>query len=160
MKIFKFIVMTIIMLNLINIIEIENRLLVPIMISTTSRTEKVLSLFGIKNNRVQKTIDFAAEQYNISPDFIIALISTESGFDEDAVSPKNYKGLMQIPNSVPSDANILIGSRIFREKMSITNNDAIKAICLYKGYKVGTARGLQQANKVISLYHKIRRIEI
>lgn len=41
-------------------------------------------------------IESYADMYQIDPYFILAIIRTESGFDEKAISPKNAKGLMQL----------------------------------------------------------------
>lgn len=37
-----------------------------------------------------------SEKYNLRPEFICAIINTESGFDEREVSPKGAMGLMQV----------------------------------------------------------------
>lgn len=142
---------------MINIIKMETSLFIPITFSSINTTEQKLNFIGIKGGKnLTNAIDFASSQYNISPEFIIALASTESDFKENALSKKGYKGLMQIPQNVPIDANILIGSYIFRKKMSLVNNDIEKAICLYKGYKIGSKEGKKQAKKVIDLYNTIR----
>jgi hypothetical protein len=84
---------------------------------------------------------------------------TESGGNKHAVSCKGYKGLMQIPHAVYyEDANLLIGARIFLEKMEQADNNLEKAILLYKGYPIDSERGIQQARKVIRLYDKLVRI--
>lgn len=141
---------------IVNIFRIETKMLIPIIISTTNSTISKLNSIGVKNNNnLANIIDFAADRYDLSPDFIIALTQTESGFNENAISNKGYKGLMQIPVKVPSDANILIGSRIFREKMALTDGDVEKAICLYKGYRIGSKDGIKQAKKVIRLFQII-----
>ena len=94
---------------IVNIFRIETKMLIPIIISTTNSTISKLNSIGVKNNNnLANIIDFAADRYDLSPDFIIALTQTESGFNENAISNKGYKGLMQIPVKVPSDANILI----------------------------------------------------
>ena len=153
----KSIVPIILCICIINIFRIETKMLIPIIISTTNSTVGKLNSIGIKNNNnLASIIDFAADRYNLSPDFIIALTQTESGFNENAISNKGYKGLMQIPVKVPPDANILIGSRIFREKMALTNDDVKKAICLYKGYKIGSGDGIREATKVIKLLQIIK----
>lgn len=37
-----------------------------------------------------------ANKYNIDPYLVAAIIDVESGFDKDAISPKDARGLMQI----------------------------------------------------------------
>ena len=157
MKAIRLILFVTLNLFIFNIIQISSTAFVPVTISKTSLTEKKLALVGIsKKINLIRSIDFASSQYDISPEFIIALTLTESSFNENAISSKGYKGLMQIPQRVPPDANILIGSRIFREKMSLVSNDIEKAICLYKGYKIGSKDGIKQAKKVINLYNTIK----
>ena len=68
---------------------------------------------------------------------------------------------MQILHKVfHPDANMLIGAYEFNEKMRIANNNIIKALCLYKGYPIDSERGIQQANKVLALRDKLRRITV
>jgi soluble lytic murein transglycosylase-like protein len=109
--------------------------------------------------KLATSVVFAAQRTNLEPDFVVALICSESNFDIKAVSSKGYYGLLQIPHRITDpDANILIGCQIFRDKLRITNNDTRNALVLYKGWKIGDRRGEQQADKVLSLYHKIKRI--
>lgn len=44
-------------------------------------------------------------KYNLSPEFICAVINTESGFDKNQISPKGAKGLMQIMEGTANWAN-------------------------------------------------------
>jgi hypothetical protein len=140
----------------INVVRIENSSFIPVSIQARNETEKKLAVIGIKDNdELVQTIDFAAKKYKVSQEFIIALTSTESNFDQNAISSKGYKGLMQIPQKVPVDANILIGVRIFIEKMRLSHGDVLKAICLYKGYGIGSREGIAQAKKVMKLKEAI-----
>lgn len=132
------------------------QMVIPISLVNVSATYKKLKIIGVHNKDIANIIDFAAKKYNHSPELIIALVKTESNFDEKALSSMGYKGLMQISQNVPSDANILIGSRILREKLEITNGDIKKALCLYKGYSIGTKKGSQEADKVINLCKTIK----
>ena len=66
---------------------------------------------------------------------------------------------MQIPFAVYyADANMLIGAHIFNEKMVQAKGDVVKALCLYKGYPLGSERGIQQARKVLALYHRLKEV--
>jgi soluble lytic murein transglycosylase-like protein len=86
---------------------------------------------------------------------------TESTGNLKAISSLGYKGLMQIPHAVYyADANMLIGAHIFNEKMVQAKGDVVKALCLYKGYPIGSERGIQQARKVLALRDKLKRIEV
>ena len=97
----------------------------------------------------------------MEPDFLVALIFTESNFDVKAVSSKGYYGLMQIPHRISDpDANILIGAQIFVDKLEMAKGDTIRAIILYKGYGDNYAKGKIQAEKVLSLYHRLRKMEV
>lgn len=145
----------------------ETKLFVPISVSIYSETEnpikKKLTYMGIQSNdRLVNAISFASEQNNISPDLIIALTWTESNFNQRALSCGNggkYKGLMQIPYAVfYSDANILIGTRILREKINFANGDMTKALLLYKGYPLDSQRGHDQVRKVFVLYRKLKTV--
>lgn len=161
-------ILVIMVLSIIIFIQYQNesKSLVPITISNVTNTEKdnpvsrKLNSIGVPSNpRLVSAICFASQQYNISEDLIISITWTESNFKERAVSCKGYNGLMQIPHKVfQEDANVLIGTKILREKMKIANGDMTKAILLYKGYPLDSARGHQQVKKVFSLYHKLKTI--
>jgi len=104
---------------------------------------------------------FAAQRTNLEPDFLVALIFTESNFDVNAVSSKGYRGLLQIPHRIyDPDANILIGAQIFNEKLTMAKGDTVRAIILYKGYGDNHAKGKIQAEKVLSLYHRLQHMEV
>jgi hypothetical protein len=65
---------------------------------------------------------------------------------------------MQVPYSVYyEDANVLIGARIFMEKLKITKGDYRKALVLYKGWSLGDPKGLAQADKVINLTLRMKK---
>ena len=144
---------------IINAFRIASKTFIPIIISTSNATIIKLNSIGVKNNNnLANVIDFAANKYDLSPEFIIALIQTESGFNENTISSKRYKGLMQIPQHVPPDANILIGSRIFREKMKLVDGNVEKALCLYKGYKIGSKDGIRETKKVLRIFQNLKEI--
>ena len=157
MKTIQLLLCLLLLSGIADIFKQQSKQMIPVEISGLSSTTAKLEAIGAKpTDNLVKAIDFAASQNDISSEFIIALASTESGFDERAVSSKGYKGLMQIPQSVYyPDANIIIGTRIFREKMTEARNDLLSAIMLYKGYPKGSAKGLQQAKKVIIIYKRL-----
>lgn len=147
--------------------RLETKLFVPVSIAMYQEVEnpirKKLHSIGIKgNDKLINAIEFASEQNNISTDLIIALTWTESNFNAKALSFGNggkYKGLMQIPHAVfYTDANILIGTRILREKLNYANGDMTKAILMYKGYPLDSPRGYQQVQKVFVLYRKLKTV--
>jgi len=139
-----------------------SQILIPVSVINVEkdlRIERALSIVGVSKNKekIANAIKTASNEHNLTPEFIIALIHTESTFDKYAVSSKNYNGYMQIPYSLyDARENIMIGSRIMREKLILTNGDLLLAICLYKGWgKNPPKQGLDQARRVINLYNKL-----
>lgn len=104
---------------------------------------------------IAKAIKMAARQTDVSEYLILALMYTESAFDKEAVSVSGYYGLMQIPSKYNDiayiDVNVLMGARIFKEKLYMTHGDIRKAIILYKGWKVTDEKGIYNADKVIRI---------
>jgi len=97
----------------------------------------------------------------LNPKLIIALMYTESSFDQHAVGPptkskKTYKGLMQTPIATFEfcDVDTLHGVRILEQKLEITDNNLRKALALYKGGNNKTA--LKQADEVLKLYKSLQ----
>lgn len=140
---------------------LQTGLLVPIQITPQkSQTMEKLRSIGLDSNieQIAKSVEIASKQSGISPEFLIALMYSESTGNIKAVSNKGYNGLMQIPQKVHyADANVLIGAHIFNEKMRQANNDLVVALCLYKGYPVGSSRGIMQARKVLALRDRLKR---
>lgn len=84
---------------------------------------------------------------------------SESSFNVQAVSSKSYQGLMQIPWKIPyPDVNVLIGAKIFNDKLKQANGDYRKALVLYKGWAINHPEGNRQADKVIRLARKLKEI--
>ena len=122
---------------------------------------KLVSLAGESSRHLASSFLLASGATGISTEFLIALTSTESNFNERAVSSKGYKGLMQIPHAVYyPNANILIGATIFTEKMKLAKGNIKKAICLYKGYSYDTEYGRRKAEMVLVLYRKLCKMEV
>jgi soluble lytic murein transglycosylase-like protein len=148
-----------ILLALSVLVQAQNKLIIPIQITKSEATLMKLQTVGINSEKMAKAIDLASQQTGLSSEFLIALMHTESTGNIKAVSSKGYRGLMQIPFAVYyADANMLIGAHIFNEKMQQADGDVVKAILLYKGYPLGSERGLQQAKKVLALYHKLKEV--
>ena len=91
-----------------------------------------------------------SEKYEIDPLMIMSIIRAESGFDEDATSNKNARGLMQIredtanwcasslkvynfdiQNLYNPDTNILLGTWYFNNLMKEYNGDVHLSIAAY-----------------------------
>lgn len=144
----------------------ESKVFVPVAVPEFKETlqdnpiTKKLNAVGVQSSeKLVSAISFASEQNRVSPDLIIALTKTESTFNPKVCSKLGYCGLMQIPHKVfYSDANILIGTRILREKIEEADGDMTKALLLYKGYPLDSQRGHQQVRKVFSLYYKLKAI--
>jgi soluble lytic murein transglycosylase len=114
-----------------------------------------LSLFILKNvmypYKHSEDIKTQAAANNLDPYLILAIIKTESGFNKDAVSNKQAKGLMQIMDSTASDINkdskvtknlskeniydvdinISLGCKYFKSLINRYNGNYYLAICAY-----------------------------
>jgi soluble lytic murein transglycosylase-like protein len=144
------------------VLKQQHSMIIPVQVNQNKNVTLIkLQSIGIYSEKVATAVNIASSQSGVSADFLIALMHTESTGDEFAVSSKKYRGLMQIPFAVYyADANMLIGAHIFNEKMVQAKNNIIKALCLYKGYPVDSERGIQQANKVMVLYNKLREVGV
>lgn len=86
-------------------------------------------------------IDSAAESAQIENALVHAVISAESGYNQNAVSPKGATGLMQlmpatarrygVTNIYDPVQNIQAGARYLRDLMGMFNNDLRLAIAAY-----------------------------
>ena len=119
----------------------------------------ILTKLGCPSSKLQSmstAIIKGADDINVDPKLIAALVRTESDFDMTAVSSKGYKGLMQTPVATKqwADVDILIGCKILQEKMGYAKGDMRHALALYKGGNNPMAK--RQAEEVIALYKQIR----
>ena len=65
--------------------------------STTERNEgRSKDLQNLSGAKIYRLVTRLAPQYKIDPNFVLAIIYIESGFNVHAVSPKNAQGLMQL----------------------------------------------------------------
>lgn len=157
----------ILLLGMMSPCILESDFVVPLVIdSKISVDQKNLTLeklrfVGINSVKIAQAVELASKQSGLSTDLLIALMYTESEGNVMAVSCKGYKGLMQIPDAVfYPDANMLIGAHIFNEKMKITKRNVKKALCLYKGYPIGSKRGEKKAHQVLVLKNKLEKVEL
>jgi soluble lytic murein transglycosylase-like protein len=123
-----------------------------------SITKKNLKYLGAPNSKVVElsgAVKMASESTNLNEQLIVALIKTESNFRNNAVSSKNYQGLMQTPTAtfIYSDVDILHGARILKDKLKITNGNLLQALTLYKGGNNPVAR--KYAIETMELYTKL-----
>lgn len=160
MKTLKSTVFLLLLLVMMFVVQQQEKMITPVLKQNESIvTLTKLRTLGINSKEIAQSVDLASVQSGISQNFLIALMFTESAGNKRAISSLNYKGLMQIPYPVYyADANMLIGAHIFNEKMKIANRDVEKALCLYKGYPIGSKRGLQQARKVLRLCQKLSEV--
>jgi len=159
MKTLKSIVSMLLLLGILFVVQAQGKMIIPIT-KNHSPTLIKLQALGINSEEIARSIDLASRQSGISQNFLIALMYTESAGNRKAISNMGYKGLMQIPWPIYyTDANMIIGAHIFNEKMALTNRSIEKAICLYKGYPIGSDRGLQQARKVLRLSEKLSEVQ-
>ena len=114
---------------------------------------------GYPGEKILNAIKMASLQTGLSQELLLSLMHSESSFKKNAISAKNYKGLLQIPQSVfYEDANTLIGARILLEKLIITKGDYKYAIVLYKGWPLNHPEGQRQAVKVLNLTRRLKGI--
>jgi len=162
MKIVHSIIFVMVVVLMVGVFHLQNTMITPIQLNKANNSTLIkLNQVGIKSKEMAISIDMVSKRTRIPQEFIIALMYTESTGNKNAVSCKGYKGLMQIPHNVfYEDANLLIGARIFQEKMKLSNGNMEEAICRYKGYPIGSERGKQQAQKVLSLYYRLKKEEV
>jgi len=162
MKIVHSIIFVMVVVLMVGVFHLQNTMITPIQLNKANNSTLIkLNQVGIKSKEMAISIDMVSKRTRIPQEFIIALMYTESTGNKYAVSCKGYKGLMQIPHNVfYEDANLLIGARIFQEKMKLSNGNMEEAICRYKGYPIGSERGKQQAQKVLSLYYRLKKEEV
>lgn len=86
-------------------------------------------------------VDNAAESVQVDNALVHAVISAESGYNQNAVSPKGATGLMQlmpatarrygVTNIYDPVQNIQAGARYLRDLLSMFNNDLRLAVAAY-----------------------------
>jgi soluble lytic murein transglycosylase-like protein len=107
---------------------------------------------GDPGEKILKAVQLASEQTGLSQPFILSLMHSESSFKPTAVSSKQYHGLMQIkPAIFYEDVNVLMGARVFLEKLELTKGNVREAIVLYKGFRDDPKRGRMLADRVLRL---------
>jgi soluble lytic murein transglycosylase-like protein len=101
---------------------------------------------------IARAVISAANEYAMSPELLLAVIATESGFDRQAVSVAGAQGLMQIlPAAHPQvfasgndltepTENVRIGSSILREYLDASGGDLGVALKRYSGGGKGYAQ--------------------
>lgn len=101
-----------------------------------------LSKLSDEQVKVALKVIQSAKKYGINPDFALSMVNAESGFKQDAVSPKGAVGVMQLMpetarglkvNPADIDENIDGGMRLLKELMSDKRigNDPFKILIGY-----------------------------
>jgi len=125
----------------------------------TDRIACILHATGVNSSReraeLTKAIMNARKVTGFSETLLIALMYTESRYNNRAVSTKKYKGLMQTPAAtfVYYDVDVLLGAKILAEKLKITNGSLLQALTMYKGGMNKLAH--QQAQEVLKFKQQI-----
>jgi soluble lytic murein transglycosylase len=93
------------------------------------------SRYVIKENffpyKYQEYVNKYSDQYNLDPLFVLAVIKTESKFDEDAKSHKNAVGLMQITVATGEWAAKEMGYSTFSKENLYDEEYNIRMGCWY-----------------------------
>ncbi len=151
--------------SLWNIVPIPVKIETPVSESELIKSEIRKDLIALnapinKISQITEAVYIAHKCTGIDYKLIIALMKTESNFNENAIGPKNrtkirYKGLMQTPTmSSFNDVDVLHGARILEQKLKIANNDLQLALALYKGGNNSIAH--KQAKNVIEIYNSLK----
>ena len=85
-------------------------------------------IFPIK---YQKEINYFSEQYALAPSLIYGVVFTESRFNENAISIKNAKGLMQIGQTTGVWAGEILNISEYHQEMLFEPTINIQIGCWY-----------------------------
>jgi soluble lytic murein transglycosylase-like protein len=133
------------------LIEAERVMSVP----GVAQVQPVPDVLGFVPLNYQSFIQEASAVYHLPKELIHAVISVESNYNPNAVSPKGARGLMQLMpatakrfgsnNSADPRQNILTGSRYLRWLLDFFDEDVELAIA---AYNAGEAAVVQAGNKI------------
>jgi soluble lytic murein transglycosylase-like protein len=133
------------------LIEAERVMSVP----AVAQVQPVPDVLGAVPLNYQSFIQEASAVYHLPKELIHAVISVESNYNPNAVSPKGARGLMQLMpatarrfgsnNSADPRQNILTGSRYLRWLLDFFDEDVELAIA---AYNAGEAAVVQAGNKI------------
>ncbi|NQT34043.1 lytic transglycosylase domain-containing protein [bacterium] len=110
----------------------------PIIIPGLTRKPNIVNL---EDDEIRNTITSYAEQYNVDPDLIRAIIICESNCDANSLSVKGAKGLMQLMDETAREVgvtdpfdpeqNIAGGTAYFRQMLDRYRGDTEIALAAY-----------------------------
>ena len=82
--------------NMMRYTQTSSESILPACMQPAIDDYKIDSWTDYPNGPIFQLVNELAPQYEIDPAFVMAIISVESAFNVDAVSPKNAQGLMQL----------------------------------------------------------------
>lgn len=88
-------------------------------------------LMHLYPQKYSEYVEVYAEEYGIETSLVYSIIKAESGFDPDAVSPREAKGLMQIMDSTGEWAAEKISINDFETSMLMEPETNIRIGCWY-----------------------------
>ncbi|MCU6434146.1 transglycosylase SLT domain-containing protein [Undibacterium sp. Jales W-56] len=123
-------------------------------IAHTDEKKAPLFLPKYPKGRVSQLVEKWAPRYSIDADLALAVISVESGFNEQALSPKNAQGLMQL---TPDTA------QRFSVKNAFDAEDNIKGglsylrwlLALFRGNVTLVAAAYNAGERAVEKYHGV-----
>ena len=118
--------------------------------------EKLIEKFHVSPKLARSFYDIGTDN-QLDPLLLCSLAQTESRFRLNARSPKDYKGILQTPFATMkwADVDILIGAKILKDKLWLSDGDLLKAIQLYKGGN--NPEALKEAKEVLRIYNDCRK---
>jgi soluble lytic murein transglycosylase-like protein len=120
------------------------------------------------DDQVSKLVHKLAPDYQIDPRLVLAVISVESGFNTQAVSPKNARGLMQlipetaqrfrVKDPLDPEENIKGGMAYLRWLLAFFKGDVTLVAAAYNAGEgaVEKYRGIPPYQETVSYVEKIR----
>lgn len=125
------------------ILKIAGAVLLPILIFSLSVPFLLKAIYPLK---YEESIVKYSEKYGLDKYLVMGVISAESRFSENAVSPKSAKGLMQLKDDTAywcaekygiegefyeAEVNIEIGCAYLRYLLDLFNHDTENALAAY-----------------------------
>ena len=111
-----------------------------------------------------------AEERDLEPELVLAVVATESTFRPEAVSRAGARGLMQVipkwhPEKIQAiggsdklfevDKNIQVGTQILDEYIAMSKGDVRRGLLRYNG---SLGKSSRYANKVMGHYNNLKRV--
>ncbi len=143
-----------------------------IALAPTTTKSDFESLPRYSKQEISRAITFYAKRYRLDPALLRAVIKTESGFRQNAVSRKGAVGLMQLTPDTAATLrvadiydpiqNVRGGAKQLRHLLNLYRGDLPLALAAYnagvhrvKGHKVPRIRETRTyVRKVLSYYHR------